>query len=103
MQKIKVLLVNDYLERGGTETLILDFISFSETQPEAIDVSLLLKSRKGELIDDLPKKTKLYIIERKKIFDIKYLLSLRKFLKQNSFNIIHIHTPISGFIYFSQK
>ena len=103
MQKIKVLLINDFLERGGIETLILDFISFSENKAESVEVSLLLKQKKGEIINDLPIKTNLFIIERKKIFDIKYLLSLRKFLKLNSFNIIHTHTPVSGFYLFLAK
>ena len=103
MQKIKVLIVNDYLERGGIETLIFDFVSFCNIKDELVEVSLLLKETRGELINDLPSKTNLYIILRKKFFDIKYLLSLRKFLILHSFSIIHTHTPISGFYLFLAK
>ena len=96
MKKIKVLLVNDYLERGGIETLILDFISVSKKGDELIDISILLKNKKGNLTQYISNDTHLYVIDRKRKLDIHYLLLLRKFIKKNSFNLIHTHTPISG-------
>jgi glycosyltransferase involved in cell wall biosynthesis len=95
-----VLLANDSLNRGGLETLIVDLLvhvraSDHESQPHFV---LLLEKGAGTMVGSLERiGQEIVTIERRRKFTLSYIFALRQFIRNNSFDLIHVHSPIIGF------
>lgn len=82
------------LNRGGAETLVLDICN--NAKDLAFDI-LLIHRKNGQLKDDFSKSgVDIYQIYPKHIFDISYLLKLRKTIKEHNILILHTHQVIDA-------
>lgn len=93
---IRVAYLLGSLERGGTETLLLDTLR----EAAKIKIPCLLIHRKpGELLADF-KQTGIPIYQQsiRSTLDVGYLLRLRKQLLQNRIQVVHAQLPLDGFL-----
>lgn len=82
------------LNRGGTETLLLDtFRQAKKSGPDIVGIY-----RKGGLLFEDFKNTgvRLFQVYPRKRFDIFYLFRLRKLLKREKINIVHAQQPLDA-------
>jgi glycosyltransferase involved in cell wall biosynthesis len=94
-KKIKVAFLLGSLNRGGTETLVLDcFRNHNLT-----DISIIgIYRKEGDLFSDyLNSGVPLYNLRIKHFIDFKIFFKLRKLLKDNNIQLIHSHQPIDAF------
>ncbi len=97
----KVLFLLGSLNRGGTETLLLDcFNNYKDANFEMTGVyrnNGLLQT--AFLNSGIP----MFLVKPNNIFDIRYFFKLRKILKNNKINIIHAQQPLDGLYGFIAK
>lgn len=93
MAKVKILVVGITMNCAGTEKSFLSFLSCLDF--ERFDVTLLLAKRDGLLLDQLPKKVKVIVMEK---YGDMFLLSGKNaaktlidcFVKENPFTLFEI-------------
>ena len=90
MNKIKVIQITDSLNVGGTEVLAVNiantFLDFD------IESHFCTTRQEGFLKQKINKEVGYIHLKRKSIFDFKALLKLKKYLKLNDINIMHVHS-----------
>ena len=96
---MKVLFANDALNRGGAETLIYDTFKYAQNHPdlglESLD--LLIKDASGgyapELMSAYPN---VFVIRRKNLLDLGFVMRIRRLLKEKKYDIVHSHSTTLG-------
>ncbi len=82
------------LNRGGTETLILDV--FNRAKEVSLDIIGIYR-KQGLLLQEFKDADiKLFQLKPNYFFDIGYFLKLRKVLKSEKINIVHAQQPIDA-------
>lgn len=96
---MKVAFLFGSLNRGGTETLMLDVFRHSKVYP--VELTCIFR-KYGVLIDDF-KSTGCHMWHLKPGFNIaKYFIQLRKFLLKNNIEIVHAVQPLDALlVYFA--
>ncbi|MGM9506798.1 glycosyltransferase family 4 protein [Larkinella sp. GY13] len=94
MSKVAYLL--GALDRGGTETLLLDTLM----QSASLELDCFLIHRKnGTLLPQFQGTgISLYYLPFNIFFDFTYLLKLRKLFKKEGVQIVHAHLPLDAFL-----
>jgi glycosyltransferase involved in cell wall biosynthesis len=88
--RIKLLLLDDSLPVGGKEILLLTYLSMIDRTK--IDVHFICQANQGTLLPEAIELADHYLcLERKKPFDLKSIIRLRRYLKSNSIDIVHTH------------
>ena len=83
--KKKIIFISHGLKIGGAEKFL---ISLANSLCSDFEITILAISSGNELLNELSKKVKYIEIKRKSKFDLKTILTLRKYLKQNTESII---------------
>ncbi len=97
---MKVLQVIDTLEAGGAERLA---VAYGNGLVEHVTASFLCATRaEGPLKASISKNVGYEFVQRKKTFDLKAILRLKRFIKQHRIEIVHAHAT-SFFIVFLVK
>jgi len=92
---LKIAYLLGSLNRGGTETLLLD--TFKNIQEENLDIVCVYRMG-GILYEDLRETgVSLTKITPKGRFDLSYIFRLRVFLKKNEIEIAHAQQPLDTF------
>ena len=87
---MKVLQLIDSLEAGGAERVA---VTYANKLASVIDGSFLCTTRKeGILKDTIDDEVEYSYLERKKVLDLKALFKVRAIIKDNSIDIVHVHT-----------
>ncbi len=87
---IRILQLIDSLETGGAERMA---INYANTLAEVIPLSALVTTRKeGALKQQLTNKVSYLYLNKKGKLGLKALSKLKKFIKENSINVIHAHS-----------
>jgi len=91
---MKILHILDQVNRGGTETLVLD--TCRNAKINNLDL-VFVTCGKGDLFDEFKNSgVKFYYLPRKYPLDISLIWELRKILKESKINIIHTHQAVTG-------
>jgi glycosyltransferase involved in cell wall biosynthesis len=94
VNKLKVAYLFGSLNRGGTETLMLDF--FKEAKNVNFEIIGIYR-KNGELLHDYKNTgVELFQLKPKNIFDLFYFLKLRKLLTSNKISIAHAQQAIDA-------
>jgi glycosyltransferase involved in cell wall biosynthesis len=97
---MRIIQLIDSLEAGGAERMA---VNYANALGDKIDFSGLVVSRKEGLLLNQIKNIESYLfLDRKRSTDIKALLKLRRFVKQNKIEIVHAHST-SFFLAFLLK
>ncbi len=97
---MRILQIIDSLEAGGAERMA---VNYANALAQRIDFSGLVVSRKqGPLLKQVDAKVPYLFLGRKRTLDLKALLKLRKFVKQNGVEVVHAHST-SFFLAFLLK
>lgn len=91
---MKVAYLLGSLNRGGTETLILDLLRNLKNQ----SIEAFLVYRKGGFLEDDFKAACTKHIKLSVKQPLKYIIGLRKYILQNNIQIIHAHQFIDAFL-----
>lgn len=92
---MKVAFLLGTLNRGGTETLILD--SFKRADDAEFEIIGVYR-KKGDLYDEfISTDVPLFELRPKNFLDFKYFINLRKLLRNNSIKIVHAQQPLDAF------
>ena len=97
---MKIVYLLGSLNRGGTETLMLDFLSFCKNDTR---IKPVLIYRKGGVLEPEFMKTKAKLIRlgiNNPLFIIAYLLKLRKLLQNEKVQIVHAQQVVDAFFAF---
>lgn len=94
IERVKVLHVLDSLNRGGTETLILDICR----NAQANDLEMwLVATGGGDLEAEFAASCANYVrLERRAPFDISLIRKLRKVIRAHQPQIIHCHQAVEA-------
>lgn len=91
---MKIAYLLGSLNRGGTETLLLDYFRHFE---DAGFEMIAIYRKDGSLLNEFLETTvKLIKLKPRNIFDIGYLLKFRKLIRSEKIDIIHAQQPIDG-------
>lgn len=90
-QKIGVLQLIDSLNTGGAEVLSVN-IANALAKVEGYSSYLCATRKEGSLKENINHSVKYLFLERKKTLDVKAILKLKSFVKNNSISIIHAHS-----------
>ena len=96
---MKVLFANDDLNRGGTETLICDTFKYAQSyrEPELGSLDLLLQRGNGGYAPELVSAhANVFVIPRGNLFDLGFLMRVRRLLKERKYDIVHSHSTTLG-------
>ena len=101
--RFKLLIIKDSIPLGGAETLLLQHLEYLDRNK--YDVHLVTQTDKGVLLDFAREKADCYrCLKRKVGLDIKSIIRLRKYLKENNIDIVHTNDWISSlYILLSSK
>ncbi|KAF2333101.1 glycosyltransferase [Flavobacterium daemonense] len=87
---MRILQIIDSLEPGGSERMA---VNYANSLAEKIGFSGLIATRnEGLLLDQLDKKVSYLFLNKKKRIDLKAILKLRKYIKNNKIDVIHAHS-----------
>ena len=90
-KRINLLIIKDCFPMGGTETLILKYLELLDRNTFNVHVVIQTED-KGELIPYARERCDHFIcLNRKHLLDIKAIIRLRKYLKKNSIDIVHVN------------
>lgn len=90
---MKVLHILDQVNRGGTETLVLDICRNAKINN--LDL-VFITCGKGDLFDEFKNSgVKFYYLPRKYPLDLNVIKELRKIIKEEEIKIIHTHVDVS--------
>lgn len=92
---MRVVQLIDSLQTGGAERMA---VNFANALADEIEFSGLIATRKeGALKEQLSTKVDYVFLDKRKSLDIRALLKLKKYIKNNKIDIIHAHS--SSFFY----
>tara|TARA_B110001450_G_C17641590_1_gene489506 strand:- start:704 stop:1771 length:1068 start_codon:yes stop_codon:yes gene_type:complete len=86
---MKVLQLIDSLEAGGAERIA---VTYANSLSKHIDSYLCATRAEGVLLDTILEEVNYVFLEKKKSIDIKAILKLKKYIKNNQIAIIHAHS-----------
>jgi glycosyltransferase involved in cell wall biosynthesis len=87
---MRVVQIIDSLEAGGAERMA---VNYANALSEKIEFSGLVATRKeGLLKSQINPEVSYLFLDKKKSFDFKAALVLRKFIKQNKADVVHAHS-----------
>ena len=88
---MKLLMVGDNLDISGITSVILNYALFQNC--EQLDISIATGSpQKDNYVKQLNEKNiKVYLLPKRKKHPIKYRKQLKKIIKANNFDIVHVH------------
>lgn len=88
---IKVLHVVTHMNRGGLETMIMNYYRFIDRKNVQFDF-LTHREVKADYNDEIRELGgRIFSLPRLNPFSINYLISLKKFFKNHDYDIIHVH------------
>jgi glycosyltransferase involved in cell wall biosynthesis len=94
MNKLKIAYLFGSLNRGGTETLMLDF--FKKAKIVKFDIIGIYRKDGALLCDYKNTGVELFQLKPKHIFDLFYFLKLRKLLTSKKISIVHAQQAIDA-------
>lgn len=87
---MRIVQIIDSLDTGGAERMAVNYANALSKQAEFS--GLIVTRKEGLLLNQIDKRTSYLFLNKRKSFDIKALLVLRKFLKKNKVDIIQAHS-----------
>ena len=86
---MRIVQIIDSLEAGGAERMA---VNYANGLADRIEFSGLVVTRKeGALFDQIDTRVSYFYLDRKKVFDFKTLVKLRKYVIRNRVEILHAH------------
>ena len=97
---MRIVQLIDSLEAGGAERMA---VNYANALAQSVDFSGLIVSRKeGPLLKQVHGDVSYLFLGKKRVFDIKSLVTLRKFVTTNDVEVVHAHST-SFFLAFLLK
>jgi len=99
-----ILIILDCLDKGGTQTLLYDFLN-NHKNILSKDINLiLLLTGSGNFEEELKSTSvKTFVFKRKKKIDLKLISFIKKLIKEYKIEIVHCHELITCLIVFITK
>lgn len=90
MNKLNVLQIINSLDTGGAEVLAVNIANLLSDR--GLNSHICATRKEGKLLVNIKNEVGYLFLEKKRIFDLRAILTLKKYVKDNKISIIHAHS-----------